>query len=180
MFDTMTMTKIGGAVFGALLFLLLGNWAASTLYSTDVGGHGDEGHSQGFVIASAEDDHGDEGAAEEDTGPTEEEIAAMLASGDVDAGANVFKKCKACHKLEEGVKAVGPDLYGLVGREVAVRDFSYSNTMADMGGVWDAATLNEFLIDPKGMVPGTKMTIKGLSKPQDRADLIAYLSTIGG
>ena len=183
MFDTMTLTKIGGAVFGALLFFLLGSWLAGGLYSTEVAtGHGEEGveaHPQGFVIAVAEEEgHGD--MAEEDAGPTEEDILAVLAAGDADAGAKVFKKCKACHKLEEGASSVGPDLFGVVGREVASRDFNYSGGMVERGGVWAPLRMDEFLSDPKGVVPGTKMTFKGLSKPADRANVIAYLATLGG
>lgn len=177
MFDTMTMTKILGAFFGALLFFLLGSWAASGLYATASGGHGDDGHAvQGYVIAMAETDAGD---GHGDTGG--EEAVVELVAGDPVAGEKVFKKCKACHKLEDGAKAVGPDLFAIVGRDVAARaEFSYSTPMQEMGGVWDAATLNDFLTDPKGMVPGTKMTFKGLPKPADRADVIAYLETIGG
>jgi len=182
MFDTMTLTKIGGAVFGAFLIFLLGSWLAGSLYSTEVAsGHGEEGaaHPQGYVIATADEGHGED-MAEEDTGPSEADILAILAAGDAQAGAKVFKKCKACHKLEEGVSAVGPDLFGVVGRDVASRDFAYSGGMSDHGGVWEPLRLNEFLSGPKSVVPGTKMSFKGLSKPEDRANVIAYLLSVAG
>ncbi len=52
--------------------------------------------------------------------------------------------------------------------------------MAGHGGNWEPAALDEFLANPKGDVPGTKMSFAGLPKAQDRANLIAYLQTLGG
>jgi len=172
----MTLTKLVGGVGSALLIFLLGNWAAEALYATD-SGHGD-GYEQAYVI---ETEDGSEDAAEEveaDEGPDFTEI---LAAADVDKGAKVFGKCKACHKLEQGKNATGPSLFGIVGRDVGVAEgFGYSGTMADLGGQWTPERLNEFLTKPKDMVPDTKMSFGGLKKITDRANLIAYLATIGG
>ena len=108
------------------------------------------------------------------------DFAALLASADPAAGEKVFGKCKACHKLD-GSKGTGPHLDGVVGRPVAsVADFAYSEAMVAHGGNWDAEPLQAFLADPKGVVPGTKMAFAGLPKPEDRANLIAYLQTVGG
>lgn len=176
MFNTMTMTKLFGALFGALLFFLLASWAASGLYSSAADSHGDEGPVQGYVIAQLDDGEGD---AEEAT--TEELVVEVAIVGDATAGEKVFKKCKACHKIEEGVKAVGPDLFAIVGRGIGSREgFKYSDGMLAQGGEWDAAGLDTFLTDPKAMIAGTKMSFRGLSKPEDRANVIAYLATIGG
>ncbi len=176
MFDTMTMTKVAGGLLGALLIFLLGNWAADTLYSTEVGGHGDEAHAPGYHIETG----GDEGPAE-DTMVDEVAFADVLASADAAKGEKVFSKCKACHKLEAGANSTGPSLYGVVDRQVgSIGDFSYSSAVADLGGTWDAETLNSFLESPKAVAPGTKMTFTGLKKVEDRANLIAYLATIGG
>ncbi|WEZ82896.1 cytochrome c family protein [Rhizobium sp. 32-5/1] len=103
------------------------------------------------------------------------------ADGDAVAGALIFKKCGACHTATEALNRVGPSLMGIVGRPVAtVPDYNYSSAMMSFGEdgkLWDEARLSEYLLSPKSMVPGTKMTFAGLRKPADIADLIAYLKT---
>ena len=178
MFDTMTITKILGGLCGALLFFLMGSWAATTLYTTGGGGHG-EGHGEGghaaYVIETGEEDgHGEEAA---DAGPTMEDL---LAEADIAKGAKVFGKCKACHKLEDGSNAVGPHLYGIVGRDVDAADgYNYSGSLAAVADVWTPENLFHFLENPKGFAPGTKMGFSGLKKPVDRANVIAYLDSLG-
>jgi cytochrome c len=107
--------------------------------------------------------------------------SAALAEGDAEKGEKVFKKCKACHVVDEAKNRVGPHLVNIVGRKVAsVEDYKYSDAMTAKGAeglVWDEASLDAFLAKPKDFVPGTKMTFGGLSKPEDRADLIAYLAS---
>ena len=101
-----------------------------------------------------------------------------LADGDAAAGEKLFVKCKTCHTLEAGKNKVGPSLAGLMGRAAAsVADFNYSDAMKASGLTWDEATLNEYLADPKGKVPGNKMVFPGMKKDEDRANLIAYLKT---
>lgn len=104
---------------------------------------------------------------------------AAHAGGDATAGAAVFRKCAACHTASEPVNRVGPSLMGVVGRPAAsVEGYSYSEAMTAFGAaghVWDEATLSEYLLSPKAMVGATKMTFPGLKKPQDIADVIAYL-----
>lgn len=103
------------------------------------------------------------------------------ADGDADAGAQVFKKCAACHTATEATNRVGPSLLGVVGRPVATfPDYSYSSAMTDFGAdgkVWDEDRLTEYLLSPKAMVPGTKMSFAGLKKPQDIENVIAYLKS---
>lgn len=128
-------------------------------------------------------------AATEEPAETAEAEAAEAASDGpdaalVEAGATVFKKCAACHKVGEGAKsAVGPALNGVVGAAMAKVDgFKYSDTLGEMGaagGVWDTESLHAFLENPKGFVKGTKMSFVGLKKPEDRDAVIAYLSTFG-
>ena len=105
-----------------------------------------------------------------------------LAEGDAIAGKVVFRKCAACHTTER-VNKVGPTLAGIVGRPVAsVEDYGYSAAMtafADGGKVWNEGLIAEYLLSPKAMVPGTKMTFFGLRKPEDIANLIAYLKNPG-
>ncbi|MHC0052386.1 c-type cytochrome [Actibacterium sp. D379-3] len=172
MFDTMTITKIVGGFCGALLIFLLGSWAGDALYSTG-GGHGDEGH-QAYVIDTGED----EGGAEEAV--AEVPFADVLASADVAKGEKVFSKCKACHKID-GTNATGPHLDGVVGRPAgAVEGFGYSGALTAVVDVWTPEHISDFLINPKSFAPGTKMSFAGLKKVEDRANLIAYLETLGG
>ena len=99
-----------------------------------------------------------------------------LAEGDAAVGEKLFVKCKTCHTLEAGKNKVGPSLAGLIGRPAAsVADFNYSDAMKASGLTWDEATLNEYIADPKGKVPGNKMVFPGVKKDEDRANLIAYL-----
>ena len=103
-------------------------------------------------------------------------------AGDEKKGAKVFKKCKACHTIKEGGKnKVGPNLYGIVGREAAqVKGYKYSKAMKASDVTWDEATLDKFLTKPKKMMKKTKMAFSGLKKEKQRADLIAYLKANGG
>ncbi len=174
MFDTMTMTKVIAALCGALLIFLFGSWAASSLYGVEGSGHGEEKAQNAYPI---ETDDGQE-EAEVEEGPS---FAELLASADVEKGAKVYGKCKACHKLEEGANAVGPSLYGILDRDIGSEGgFSYSSIMTELPGDWTGEALDEFLASPKTYASGTKMTFSGLKKDTDRANLIAYLGTIGG
>ena len=107
--------------------------------------------------------------------------SALAADCDLALGEKTFKKCKACHKLEDGKNGVGPHLFGIVGRAVAgVDGYKYSNGMtayAEGGKVWDAAALDAFMIKPKDEVKGTKMSFGGIRKEEQRAALICYLET---
>ena len=172
MLDTMTLTKAAAGLFGALLIYLLANWVAEELYHVGGDGHGGD-HAQAYVIDTG---------AEEDTGEEEAEIdiAALVASADVGKGEKVFGKCKACHKLEDGANGTGPHLYDLVDRAVgSVDGFGYSGALVAVAETWNVEDLSAFLENPKKFAPGTKMTFSGRKKPEDRANLIAYLDTIG-
>lgn len=173
MFDTMTMTKTLGALCGTFLVFLLGNWAAESLYHVGPAGHGDD-HAMAYQIGSEEE--------EGQTETVEVSFAEVLATADVDKGAKVFGKCKACHKLDAGANSTGPTLFAIVGRDIgSVEEFGgYSGIMTELPGDWTAEALNDFLLNPKKYAAGTKMTFSGLSKIGDRANLIAFLGTIGG
>lgn len=107
-------------------------------------------------------------------------LAAPASAQDVEAGEKVFNKCKACHMVgPEAKNRVGPALQGVVGRPIAsVPDFKYSDAMLakkDEGFTWSEETLAEYLADPKAYIPGNKMTFVGLKKPEEIANVIAYI-----
>ena len=109
--------------------------------------------------------------------------ASAHAEGDAVAGKAVFRKCAPCHSVEP-VDRVGPTLSGVIGRPVAsVADYNYSAAMkafSDGGKVWNEALIAEYLLSPKAMVPGTRMSFAGLKKAEDIANLIAYLKAPAG
>ncbi len=165
MFDTMTVTKAAAGLFGAWLILLLGKWAAESLYHV-------EAHGEPSYVIEVE-----EAAADEEV--EEVSFEEMLASADVGKGAKVFKKCGACHKLEDGVNSTGPSLYGIVGRPIgSAAGFGYSTAMAEKGGDWTPEALDAFLAKPSADTPGTSMSFSGLGKIKDRVNLIAYLDSL--
>ncbi|MEM9912428.1 MAG: cytochrome c family protein [Pseudomonadota bacterium] len=170
MLDTMTVTKVAASLCMSLLVLLLGQWVADGLYSMDQGNE----YGPAYVI-----DLGDTGGeVEEDTGPV---FAELYAVADVGSGERVFGKCKACHALDQGANGTGPYLYGVVGRNVdAAEGFGYSGALSEVVDVWTPEHLDAFLLKPKTYAPGTTMSFNGLAKPEDRANVIAYLDATDG
>ncbi|MEK9961996.1 MAG: cytochrome c family protein [Rhodobiaceae bacterium] len=107
--------------------------------------------------------------------------AAMPAhAGDIKAGEKVFKKCKACHVVDKEKNKTGPHLVGIIGRPAAsVESFKkYSKAMKASGIVWDAASLDGYLENPKKYLKGGKMAFAGLKKQKDRDNIIAYLESL--
>jgi cytochrome c len=112
--------------------------------------------------------------------PATANFETLLASADPAAGEKVFGKCKACHNAEKGgANQVGPNLWGVIGRPIAQHEgFSYSQALSShAGATWTYDELNSYLTSPKAWAPGTKMTFAGLNKPEERANVIAYLRT---
>ena len=106
-----------------------------------------------------------------------EPIADRLAKADAAKGQALTKQCASCHTFDSGGKVLtGPNLHGVMGKQAgSVAGFAYSDKMKALGKAWDDATMDTFLANPKGLVPGTKMTFAGISRPDQRADLIKYL-----
>jgi len=122
-----------------------------------------------------------EGVVAEGEGGAEAEkpIAFYLASADPAAGEQVFKKCTACHNADKGgANALGPNLYGMLGEPIGKgHGFAFSPALAGVGGTWNWDNMSAWLHSPKKFAPGTKMTFAGLSNPQDRANVIAFLNS---
>ncbi|HML10162.1 MAG TPA: cytochrome c family protein [Stellaceae bacterium] len=94
-----------------------------------------------------------------------------------DPGAAELQKCKICHSLDKGgANRVGPNLYGVFGRKAgSVAGFAYSDAMKNSDIVWDDDTLARFLRDPKGSLPGNRMSFPGI---KDDAALQALLQRL--
>ena len=175
MFDTMTLTKIVGGLCGALLVFLLGGWASQTILGTGEGGGGHGELEQAYVIDTGEDEAPVE---EADAGPS---FAELFANADPGKGERVFNKCKACHQLEDGANGIGPHLYGVVGRKVAlIEGFAYSGSLKPVADVWTPENLDAWLENPAEFAPGTTMGFAGLGDVKDRVNVIAYLDQTDG
>ncbi|MBM3507659.1 MAG: c-type cytochrome [Alphaproteobacteria bacterium] len=109
-----------------------------------------------------------------------EGLQVAQAAGNATAGATAFIRCRVCHTVERGEpNRVGPNLFGVVGRKAAtVAGFNYSDPMKNSNITWDDATLNRYIQDAAGVVPGNKMQLaKGAINAQGAADIIAFLKT---
>ena len=115
---------------------------------------------------------------------TPEQRQAVLASlpapynaADLENGKRRFTQCRSCHTLVEGgPNLVGPNLYGVFGQHVGSKpNYTYSQAVQDADFVWDGPHLDRWLADPRGFLPGTKMTFPGIKEDADRRDVIAYV-----
>lgn len=122
-----------------------------------------------------------EGVETADTGSEEVPMSMMLAKADIAAGEQVFKKCVACHTINQGgANGIGPNLYDSFGKPHGhVPGFAYSEALSSIEGDWNFDNMNAWLISPRRYAPGTKMTFAGLGKPEDRANVIAYMNAQG-
>ena len=161
-------------IFAALLCALLTVWLA--WFGSYMFVHPKDLEKDAVTIEGAKDDgHGGGG---ETAGPVmPEPIMHLIATADIEKGAKLSKACAACHANEKGgATKQGPALWGVIGHAKGTVDgFDYSEGLKTKGGVWDYASLNEFLWKPKKYIEGTKMNFIGLKKPEDRAAMIAWL-----
>ncbi|MBN9788841.1 cytochrome c family protein [Pseudonocardia sp. TMWB2A] len=135
-------------------------------------GHPEAPEKPGYVVVG-------EASGDVAAGPS---LNTLLASADVAAGEQVFKKCTACHTVNQGgANGIGPNLWAIVGDPVAHGrgGFAFSDALKTKGGTWDFAALDEWFKSPNKFAAGTKMSFAGLGDPKDRANLIAWLNTQG-
>lgn len=169
--DSFELNKILGAVLGTCLAVLAVNIAAGAIFAPG------KLAKPGFEIAVPEKSTTD-GPAK----PAEpaQPIEVLLGNADVARGENSAKKCAACHTFNKGGRnLVGPNLWAVVGRKKASEaGFNYSAALKGMAGNWTVQDINVFIMNPKGMVPGTNMTFAGIPRGGERADIIAYLNSL--
>lgn len=135
--------------------------------------HSGRPEKMGYVVEGVEEEGGSGG------GEAEQPIEVYFAKADPAKGEQVFKKCAACHNADKGgANALGPNLWNVPGEGIGTGagGFAFSDALKGKGGTWTWDALNQWLKSPKTFAPGTKMTFAGLSKPEDRADLIAFLN----
>ena len=106
------------------------------------------------------------------------DLAAFLASGNVEHGKKVFKKCAACHSINEGGKnKIGPALWGVMQRKSGeLKEYNYSKALLGYEKVWSFEELNGFLLKPATWIKGNKMGSAGLKDEKDRSSVILYLN----
>jgi len=126
----------------------------------------------GYVIQGVEEEGGAEGPS----------LAMLLSTADVAKGEAVFAKCIACHTIDQGgPNGIGPNLYGTMGEPIGQgkAGFAFSSALSGHGGTWTFENMDAWLTSPRNFANGTKMSFAGLSNPEDRANIIAYLNTMG-
>ena len=106
------------------------------------------------------------------------DMVKLLAMGDIDHGKKVFKKCAACHSINQaGGNKIGPKLWNVMFRPVgAVSDYKYSKALSEYKKTWSWEEMNGFLIKPSAWIANNKMGFAGLKKEKDRASVILYLN----
>lgn len=167
--DDRTNTTFGWILFSGIV--LLGGASLSSHYFQADKPHAP--HEGGYFIEGAAEEGG------EDEGPA---LATLLANADLAAGEKIFAKCSACHTIEQGgANGIGPNLYGVMGEAIGEGrgGFAFSADLKDHGGIWDWENMNAWLTSPRKFAAGTKMSFAGLGKPEDRANLMAWLNTQG-
>jgi len=170
--NTLEFNKIAAAILAGVLIIMVINEIATLAI------HPTYPEKPAYAIDTGSVAASEVASNDKVVGPS---LGVLLASADVAKGQKVFKKCGACHTSEEGgANKIGPNLHGILAREKGtVSGFSYSDALHAKGGAWGYDDLDLFLAKPSTYIKGTKMSFAGLKKPQDRANLISYLRTLG-
>lgn len=177
--DSWFFNKIAGAVLSALLVA----FGAGTV--TDIfkgGSHADAGHEAkpGFALPVT-GGGATTAAAAAPAAFKFADVAPMLKTASAENGRAAFAPCRACHTVDKDGKAlVGPNLWGIVGKEVASNAGfpRYSNALKGFKGAWSFDRIATYLNDPRSTVPGNQMAFAGIKNNADLADLLVYLRTL--
>jgi cytochrome c len=176
--DSFEFNKVAGAVLAALLLAFGGGTVADIIGGS---GHGGDHHAKpGYVLPVT----ASKGGAAPEAAPVEFSyavIAPLMKTATAENGAEVFKRCTACHTPQKGGKpGTGPNLWGIVGRAVASSaDFPrYSAAMKGHKGTWTIQDLAKYVHDPRGTIPGNQMAFAGVKSNEELADLLAYLNSL--
>lgn len=173
--DSFEFNKIAGAVLATALGVMAVSIVSEVIFEPA------EAEQPGYVVANVDPGDGGHGGS---ALPEVVSIALRLSTADLAAGERSLAKCKSCHVFAEGdLKSMpGPNLYGVVGGPVAhLEGYAYSAAFQEKhaeGMTWTFENLDEFLDAPARDIPGTKMTFAGLKRPDERANVIAYLNTL--
>ncbi len=208
--DRWEWTKVGASVFAAVVVIIAGDFLAGQVFDVrypERQGYPIEGVAPVDLAAvqrswpAGPSQPGDEAklrgymaniekavlpvpatgiAAPTATAPVD--LGTLLASADVGRGKGTAKLCASCHTFDQGgANRVGPNLWGVVGRDVGGKGgFAYSPAIAGHAGAWTYQELDRYLASPARAIPGNKMAFNGVRNPKDRANLLAYLATLGG
>ncbi|HXV74583.1 MAG TPA: cytochrome c family protein [Sphingomonadales bacterium] len=110
-------------------------------------------------------------------------VSGEARAGDAVKGKQIFGRCTTCHSEQADVSRLGPSLFGIIGRVpgtlASFKNFSPAmKAFGESGKVWDEKTLDGYIANPRTYMPGNRMAFAGVPKPEDRADLITYLTTL--
>ena len=205
--DRWERTKVVSSAILAIGVLVVGNWISGLVFDTEyperrgypiegiapvdlaavqrswpagLSGPGDEAELRGYManIEKAVLPVPAAGIAPTVVAPVD--LGTLLASADPERGKGTAKMCASCHTFERGgPNRVGPNLWGIVGRDIGTGGFVFSPAVADHPGAWTYEELDRWLASPARAIPGNKMAFNGVRNPKDRANLLAYLGTLG-
>lgn len=170
--NSFELNKIFGAILGVLVFVMGVGFLADAIYAPI------ENRGATYELPIPE---GTEGGETEVAGI--DPIAVRMQTATAEAGERLINRCQSCHDYSpENANRTGPGIYDIVGKPIAHHEgFNYSDALAELGAngeIWDYEHLDAFLESPRGYAPGTLMTFAGLSNPDDRANLIAFLRSL--
>lgn len=162
------LNKIAAAVLLASLIAMVVGTVANVLYKPKLAVE-----KRGYQVEVTEDVGGVGDAAQE----VQVNIEQLMAKANAQNGEKIAKKCISCHTFEKGgANKIGPNLWNVVNAKKGhLSDFAYSKALLAKGDTWNLDSLYHMLHKPSKFIPGTKMSFAGLSKPEEIADVIAYL-----
>lgn len=174
--DSFELNKIAGALLGVSLFVMVANVVAGAVFTPG------KLAVPGYDLPAPEEAPA-AGAPTADAGAPAEPLPIRLASADATRGQAVSRQCVSCHNFEKGAgNKIGPILYDVIPRAKGqVAGFAYSAALKERAGkgeAWDFASMDAFILNPKGYLPGTSMGYAGLKDHAKRADLLAYLRSL--